>query len=77
MGGAEKLRAEKKVNTGCSLMLHINRAFSGGGVKVSAATVHQASEETGLCRAAMGRVVISGPLRTLVCVFGCVQGTQN
>ena len=49
MGGADKLRAKrkKKVNTGCSLMLHINRAFSGGGVKVSAVTVHQASEETG------------------------------
>ena len=64
-------------------MLHINRAFSGGGVKVSAATVRQASEETEpaadpmlVCRAAMGWVVISGPLRTLVCVFGCVQGTQ-
>ncbi|XP_030251395.1 gem-associated protein 2-like [Sparus aurata] len=28
-------------------MLHINRAFSGGGVKVSAATVRQAREETG------------------------------
>ena len=27
-------------------MLHINRAFSGGGVKVSAVTVRQASEET-------------------------------
>ena len=48
------------------------------------ATVCQVSEETDpaadpvpVCRAAKGRVVISGPLRTLVCVFGCVQGTQN
>ena len=24
-------------------------------------------------RSAMGQVVISGPLRTLVCVFGCVH----
>ena len=32
MGGVEKLRAKKKmVKTGCSLMLHIDRAFSGGG----------------------------------------------
>ena len=34
-----KGKKEKTVNTGCSLMLHINRAFSGGGAKVSAATV--------------------------------------
>lgn len=27
-------------------MRHINRAFSGGGLKVSAATVSQASEDT-------------------------------
>ena len=52
MGGAEKLRAKKKktVNTGCSQMLQINKAFSGGGVKVSTATVSQASEDTGPSR---------------------------
>ena len=79
-----KGKKEKTVQTGCGLMLHINRAFSGGGLKVSAATVRQASEETEpaadpmpVCRAATGQVVISGPVRSPVCGFGCVQGSQN
>ena len=41
-----KGKKEKMVNRGCSQMLQINRAFSGGGVKVSPATVSQASEDT-------------------------------
>ncbi len=48
MDGAETLRAKKKktVNRGCSQMRQINRAFSGGGAKVSAATVSQDSDDT-------------------------------
>lgn len=46
---AKKKEAEKEgwsrkktVHTGCSQMREINRALSGGGAKVSAATVSQA-----------------------------------
>ena len=49
MGGAETLRAKKKKRliqdaVKCS---KFNGAFSGEGVKVSAATVSQASDDTG------------------------------
>ena len=45
---AEKLRAKKKkkVNTRCSQKLQMNRAFSGGGVKVSAASISLTSDDT-------------------------------
>ena len=45
-----KGKKEKMVNTECSQMHQINRAFSGGGVKVSAATVSQDSDDTGPSR---------------------------
>ena len=85
-GWSWKIKGEKEktVKTGCRQMRHINSAFSGGGAKVNVATVSQDSEDTDpaadpvpVCRAATGQVVILGPLRTLVCDFRCIQGTQN
>ena len=60
-------------------MLQINRAFSGGGVKVSTATVSQADEDTGPSsrRAALGRVVIFRPVEnSSLCFWMCSGHTE-
>ena len=86
MGGAEKLRAKKKKRliqdaAKCSILTELLVVEGRRSARLQSARPVKkrdpAADPMPVCQAAPGRVVISGPLRTVVCVFGCVQGAQN